>query len=281
MHFELQYLNLIDTILKNGILKENRTGVSAYTIAHTMLQHDMQNGFPLLTTKKMGIKSISAELEFFIKGLTDKQWLKDRKCSIWNEWCNPKKIPNDLTDEERKAYQLTENDLGPIYGYQWRNFNSSGYDQLKHIVNTLKTNPNDRRMVCSSWNPLEMDSMALPPCHVLWHVTVIGNKLNLSWFQRSCDVGAGVPYNIASYAILLKLLAKESNLEEGIITGFLSDVHIYENHIEQMKEQLTRSNYDEPQLEILNFTNIFDWKYTDLKLYNYNYHPKIYLPIAV
>jgi len=281
MHFELQYLNLIDTILKNGILKENRTGVSAYTIAHTMLQHDMQNGFPLLTTKKMGIKSISAELEFFIKGLTDKQWLKDRKCSIWNEWCNPKKIPNDLTDDERKAYQLTENDLGPIYGYQWRNFNSSGYDQLKHIVNTLKTNPNDRRMVCSSWNPLEMDSMALPPCHVLWHVTVIGNKLNLSWFQRSCDVGAGIPYNMASYAILLKLLAKESNLEEGIITGFLSDVHIYENHVDQLKEQITRTNYDEPQLEILNFTNIFNWKYTDLKLHNYNYHPKIYLPIAV
>ncbi len=281
MNYEDQYLHLINDILQNGTLKENRTGVNTYAIAHSMIQHDMSKGFPLLTTKKMWIKSISAELEFFIKGLTDKKWLQERNCSIWDEWCNPKQVPSNLTDLERKTYQLHENDLGPIYGYQWRHFNGSDYDQLKTIIETLKTDPNNRRMVCSSWNPLQMDEMALPPCHVLWHVTVIGNKLNLSWFQRSVDSFLGLPYNVASYAILLKLLAKESNLEEGILTGFLSDVHIYENHIKQAKLQLTRSNYDLPTLNILNFTNIFEWEYTDLELINYNYHPKIDADIAI
>jgi len=281
MNYEQQYLSLIDNIINNGYLKENRTGVSAYTIAHSMIQHDMSNGFPLLTTKKMWIKSISAELEFFIKGLTDKKWLQDRKCSIWDEWCNPTKIPNELSTDERKAFQIHQNDLGPIYGYQWRNFNNSDYDQLKTIINSLKHDKNNRRMVCSSWNPLQMEEMALPPCHVLWHVTVINNKLNLSWFQRSVDVGAGLPYNVASYAILLKLLAKESNLEEGILTGFLSDVHIYENHVEQLKNQMYRIPYKLPQLNILNFKNILEWEYTDLELVNYKHLPKIFLPIAV
>lgn len=281
MNAEKNYLNLLNYVLENGYLKENRTGVSAYTVPHQMLQHDMSKGFPLLTTKKMGIKSIAAELEFFIKGLSDKQWLKDRNCNIWNEWCNPSKVPENLSDEDRKAFQLQENDLGKVYGYQWRNFNSQDFDQLKNVIQTLKKNPNDRRMIVSAWNPLEFNEMALPPCHVLWNVQVIGDKLNLCWYQRSVDTGAGLPYNLASYALLLKLLCLESGYAEGILTGFLADVHIYENHVDQMKEQIARIPYNLPTLEILNFTSIFNWKYDDIKLHNYQSHDKLSLQIAV
>lgn len=281
MKFEKQYHKLLEQILDYGFYKPNRTGIGAYTLPHHMIQHDMSKGFPLITTKKMGIKSIAAELEFFIKGLTDKNWLKDRNCNIWNEWCNPKIIPGNLNEDERKKFQLEATDLGPVYGYQWRNFNSQDYDQLKSIITTLKENKNDRRMVCSAWNPNQLNEQALPPCHVLWHVTVINNKVNLCWFQRSCDVFLGIPYNIASYAILLKLIAKETGLEEGILTGFLSDVHVYENHVDQARLQLTRDILKAPKLEIINFTNIFDWKYTDLELTKYKFHPAIKAQVAV
>jgi len=281
MNIENQYLELLENVLKNGTLKENRTGTSAITYIPTMIQHDMSEGFPLLTTKKMGIKSISAELEFFIKGLTDKQWLKDRKCRIWNEWANPSKIPDSLTGDEIKEFQLNENDLGKVYGYQWRNFNSEDYDQLKTIIDTLKTDPNNRRMVCSAWNPLQFNEMALPPCHVMWGVQVLNGKLNLWWTQRSVDLFLGLGYNISSYALLLKLLARESGLEEGILTGFLSDIHIYENHVNQVKEQLSRTPYKLPDLDIKNFTDILNWKYTDIELLNYNSHPTIKATIAV
>lgn len=281
MNIERQYLDLMKTVLEKGTVKENRTGTNAITYIPSMLQHDMKNGFPLITTKKMGIKSISAELEFFIKGLTDKQWLKDRKCNIWNEWCNPSKVPEGLTYDERIAFQASENDLGKIYGYQWRNFNSSDHDQLKNIIETLKTNPNDRRMLCSAWNPLQFNEMALPPCHVMWGVQVLDNKLNLWWSQRSQDLFLGNSYNTASYALLLKLIAKEVGLEEGILTGFLADVHIYENHVEQVKEQLTREPFELPQLNITNFTSIFDWEYTDVELIGYQSHPAIKAPVAI
>lgn len=281
MNGELEYLKMLEYILANGYLKENRTGISAYTTMPTVLQHDMKEGFPLLTTKKLGIKSVAAELEFFIKGLSDKQWLKDRKCNIWNEWCNPTKIPQGLTSEERKTFQATENDLGKVYGYQWRNFNSADYDQLKKVVDKLKSDPSDRRMICSAWNPLELGEMALPPCHLVWGVQVLDGKLNLWWLQRSCDTFLGIPYNMASYALLLKLLALESNLNEGVLTGFLVDVHIYENHVDQVKEQLSRTPYDLPNLEIKNFKSIFDWEYTDIELKDYSPHPAIKADIAV
>lgn len=281
MHGELEYLKMLSHILEYGYLKPNRTGVSAYTVPHLMIQHDMRKGFPLLTTKKMGLKSISAELEFFIKGLTDKQWLQDRNCTIWDEWCNPSKISSVLNNDERKEFQKECKDLGKVYGYQWRNFNSSNYDQLKNVVDTIKKDPSNRRMIVSAWNPLELNEMALPPCHVLWNVQIISDTINLCWYQRSVDVGAGLPYNLASYALLLKLLALETGYKEGILTGFLADVHIYENHVEQLKEQLTRNAYDFPTVEILNFTNIYDWKYDDVKLHNYKSHDKISLPIAV
>lgn len=281
MNIEKQYLELLENVLKKGTVKKNRTGTSAITYIPTMVQHDMSEGFPLITTKKMGVKSISAELEFFIKGLTDKQWLKDRKCYIWNEWCNPSKVPPILTDAETKEFQLNENDLGKVYGYQWRNFNSEDYDQLQVVIDTLKSDPDNRRMVCSAWNPLQFSEMALPPCHVMWGVQVLDGKLNLWWNQRSVDLFLGLPYNIASYAILLKLLAKEAGLGEGVLTGFLSDIHIYENHVDQVNEQLSRERRELPKLNITNFNGIFNWEYTDVELTDYNPHSSIKAPIAV
>jgi thymidylate synthase len=280
------YLELVQKVLTEGKLKQNRTGVSALTIAGAMLQHDLQEGFPLLTTKKMAFKAVRVELEFFIKGLTDKSWLKERGCHIWDEWCTPDRIPAEASDEERKKIQMEENDLGPIYGFQWRNFGQSdkipnGIDQLKQVVETLKNNPSDRRMLVSAWNPLALPHQALPPCHVLFHLVVIDNRLNLSWFQRSCDLMLGIPFNLPSYSILLHLLAKEAGLEAGIVTGMLSDVHIYENHIAGAKEQLQREPMSLPQIETNDFTSIFNWQYDQTTLLNYASHPKISFPIAV
>lgn len=278
---EQGYLDLLKDILENGDLVPNRTGVSAYTIPHSMLKFDMKDGFPLFTTKKMAFKAIKVELEFFIKGLTDKKWLQDRGCKIWNEWCNPKKIPSGLTNDERKEFQLNEMDLGKVYGYQWRNFNSSGKDQLKHIIDQLKTNPTNRQLVCSAWCPTEIEEQALPPCHILWHVFVVKNKLHLCWFQRSVDSFLGLSFNVASYALLLHLIAKETGYEPGILTGFLSNCHIYENHVEAVKTQLSRTPLKFPEIEITNFKSIYDWTYEDVIVKNYESYPAIKADIAV
>lgn len=287
------YLDIVRKILDTGERKENRTGVDAITMAGAMFEHDMSTGFPLLTTKKTPFKIMAAELEFFIKGLTDKEWLKERKCHIWDEWANPTKVPYGH-DEETKAKMAAERDLGPIYGFQWRHFNADydsfdtdyagkGIDQLKQVVEKLKSNPGDRRMIVSAWNPIKIPEMALPPCHYAFQVTVINGKLNLLWNQRSVDTMLGLPFNIASYALLLHLLARESGLKEGKLVGFLADTHIYVNHLDGAKEQLTRdpSTYPLPQIETQNFTSIFDWKAEDTQLLNYQSFPKIEFPIAV
>ena len=294
MNGEIEYLRLLKYILENGVRKENRTGIAALTVPHMMLQHDMSLGFPLITTKKVAFKPIRVELEFFIKGLTDKKWLQDRGCQIWNEWANPmivlkrvlnEKYPFSNVEEGRKKIQKDEIDLGKIYGYQWRNFNSQKYgndsDQLKNIVHKLHKDPNDRRMICSAWNPIQLSEMALPPCHVLWHVTHIEGTLHLSWFQRSCDFLLGIPFNFSSYALLLHLLCKESGFKEGLVTGFLSDCHIYENHIEQVKEQISRTPYELPKIETEKFTSIFDWTWEDTKSVGYKSHDKIIGEVAI
>ncbi len=287
------YLDIVKKILEQGITKTNRTGVEALTIAGAMFEHDMQLGFPLLTTKKMPFKVIATELEFFIKGVTDKKWLQDRNNHIWDEWANPEKAPYGH-DEASKQRMFNERDLGPVYGFQWRHFGADysnydssyenkGIDQLKKVVQKLKTAPNDRRMIVSAWNPAAMHKMALPPCHYCLQVTIIDNKLNLLWNQRSVDTMLGLPFNIASYGLLLHLLAKESGFKEGKLVGFLGDVHIYKNHIENAKEQLTRNpnTYPLPKIETENFTSIFEWKAEQTKLLNYESYPKIEFPIAV
>jgi len=287
------YLDIVQKILKDGHLENTRTGIKAYTIAGAIFEHDMSKGFPLLTTKKTPFKLVATELEFFINGMTDKKWLQDKNNHIWDEWAKPQKAPYGH-DEESKKKMLGERDLGPIYGFQWRHFNApytsydtdytgQGIDQLKKIIETLKTNPRDRRMIISAWNPQQFSEMALPPCHYAFQVTVIDNKLNLLWNQRSVDTMLGLPFNIASYALLLHLLAKESGLEEGKLVGFLADVHIYENHIEGAKEQLTRdpNKYPLSTIETENWQSIFDWHAENTKVLNYQSYDRIPFEIAI
>lgn len=288
MNIENQYLDLLANILSNGQYTQERTGTGTISIPHAMLSHDMSKGFPLLTTKRIAWKSVKVELEGFIKGITNKAWYQERGCKIWDEWCNPILIPWWMTqpghEDERKEYQLSEDRLGKIYGYQWRNFGLSqtqrGKDQLQMVLDTLIKNPTDRRMLVSAWNPLELNEMALPPCHYAWQVSVIGGKLHLNWVQRSCDLFLGIPFNIASYGLLLEILAKYAGLQPGILTGFLTNAHIYSNHVEQVKEQLSRTSYDLPMLT-LQSSNVFDWSHDLATLEGYKHHPSIKAPVAI
>lgn len=287
------YLDIVKKIMDTGERKANRTGIDTIAIAGAMFEHDMGRGFPMLTTKKVPFRLVASELEFFIKGVTDKKWLQDRNNHIWDEWAHPKKAPYGH-DEASKKRMADERDLGPIYGFQWRHFgadyanfdndySNQGIDQIKNIVETLKKNPSDRRMIVSAWDPTKLSEMALPPCHYGFQVTVINGKLNLLWNQRSVDTMLGLPFNITSYALLLHLLAKESGLQEGKLVGFLADTHIYVNHLDGVKEQLSRDpeKYPLPKITTENFTSIFDWKYEDSKVTGYESYPRIEFPIAV
>ena len=285
------YLDIVRRIMETGEVKHNRTGVDAATVPGAMFEHDMADGFPLLTTKKVVFRLVASELEFFIKGITDKSWLQERNNHIWDDWCSPDKVAYGH-DEETLARMAAEPELGPIYGWQWRNFGAdytardqkpegSGIDQLQDIVDKLKSDPDDRRMIVSAWNPVDFHRMALPPCHYCFQVTVIGGKLNLLWNQRSVDVALGLPFNIASYALLLHLIAKEAGLEEGRLVGFLADTHIYVNHFEGMKEQLTRAPRALPSIRTDRFKSLFEWCYEDSIIDDYDPHPRIKFEIAV
>jgi thymidylate synthase len=287
------YLDIVRRILETGVVKHNRTGVDAISIAGAMFEHDMSKGFPLLTTKKVPFKNISSELQWFITGMTDKKWLQEKNNHIWDEWANPEKAPYGHSAEHKKKMR-EERDLGPVYGFQWRHFGAEyqnhdsnyagqGFDQLKRVVDKLKSDPHDRRMIVSAWNPLAMHKMGLPPCHYAYQVTVIDGKLNLLWNQRSVDTMLGLPFNIASYGLLLHLLAKEANLKEGKLIGFLADTHIYVNHVEGAKEQLSRDHtmYPLPQIQTDNFKSIFEWKAEETKILNYQSYPTIKFEIAV
>lgn len=287
------YLDIVRHILENGVRRENRTGVDTIAVAGVMFEHDMAKGFPLLTTKKVPFRNIKSELEFFIKGITDKKWLQDRKNPIWNEWANPKKAPYGHSEEAKKK-MAEERDLGPVYGFQWRHFGAKyvshdtdyagqGVDQLKMVVDKLKSKPSDRRMIVSAWNPVAMPEMGLPPCHYAFQVLAMDGKLNLLWNQRSIDTMLGLPFNIASYALLLHLLAKEAGLKEGRLVGFLGDTHIYENHLEGAREQLSRDpgKFKLPRVETKKFSSIFDWSADDTELLEYESYPRIKFDIAV
>lgn len=285
------YLKIIKQVLDHGERKDNRTGVRTKAIAGTFFEHNMQEGFPLLTTKKIPFRLVASELEFFIKGITDKERLLARNNHIRDEWCSPDRVPyshDTATQEAMKA----ERELGPIYGFQWRHFGAKyqtfttdydqqGIDQLKNLIQTLKKNPSDRRMIVSAWNPMDLEHMALPPCHYGFQVTVINGKLNLLRNQRSVDVGLGLPFNIASYGLLLHLLAKEAGLQEGKLVGFLADTHIYENHIETLQEQLGRTPRPLPTLITQQFNSLFDRDYKDSQLQNYDPYGALPMPVAV
>lgn len=287
------YLDIVKNVLGKGEKISTRQGPPAYTIAGAIFEHDMSKGFPLLTTKKVPFRLIATELEFFINGITDKKWLQDKNNHIWDEWAKPQKAPYGH-DETSKKRMFEERDLGPIYGFQWRHFNApyanynsdytgKGIDQLRKVIETLKTNPRDRRMIVSAWNPLQFNEMALPPCHYSFQITTINNKLNLMWNQRSVDTMLGLPFNIASYALLLHLIAKETGFKEGKLVGFLGDIHLFENHIEGAKEQLSRdpNKYKLPKIKTNNFKSIFNWQYTDTEIIGYESYDRIKFEIAI
>ncbi|TAL19295.1 thymidylate synthase [Patescibacteria group bacterium] len=287
------YLDIVRRILETGERKANRTGVDALTIAGAMFEHDMADGFPLLTTKKTPFRLVASELEFFIKGITDKRWLMERNNHIWDEWANPHKAPYGH-DQESKKRMAEERDLGPVYGFEWRHWNAAyenfdtdysgkGIDQLARVVEKLKNDPSDRRLIVSAWNPSALPEQALPPCHYAFQVTVVNGKLNLLWNQRSVDTMLGLPFNIASYGLLLHLLAKESSLAEGKLIGFLGDVHIYVNHVAGAREQLARDpgRYPLTKIKTEPFSSIFNWTHEQTRLEGYESYPKIDFPIAV
>jgi thymidylate synthase len=269
--------------LKNGERKQNRTGVETLVVEPQMIKHDMSLGAPIPTTKKMAFKTMKVELQGFIGGVTSKKWYQKLGCKIWDGWCNPKRIPKGLSDADRKEFQLHEDDLGVIYGSQWRNYNGQNCDQFKKIIDKLKTDPDDRRMVCMSWNPLVLDEQALPACHLGFVIQHINGKLHLSFWQRSVDVFLGLPFNLASYALLLHLICKETGMEAGTVTGFLVDCHIYANHIDAVKEQLSRDpdKYPLPQFSTKDNISIYDWTHSDTELLNYESYPSIKAPVAI
>lgn len=283
------YKDIIRQVQSQGKSKTNRTGTITQSISGYMLKHDMSSGFPLITTKKMAWKTIRVELEGFIRGITDKQWYQSRGCNVWNEWCSPDKVPYGH-DETTQAAMLAERDLGPIYGAQWRHFNgeynpvkqemSGGVDQLANAVKILKTNPDNRRIIVNAWNPQQLSSMALVPCHYSFQLLANDGVLDLIWSQRSCDLFLGIPFNIASYGLLLELIAKEVGMKAGTLIGSLGDVHIYENHQDQIAEQLGRGEFSQPTLNLKDI-GLFDWSWEDATLEGYESHPAIKAPIAV
>ncbi|HOB26993.1 MAG TPA: thymidylate synthase [Bacteroidales bacterium] len=262
-----QYLDLLQYILDNGIEKNDRTGVGTRSVFGYQMRFDLQNGFPLVTTKKLHLRSIIYELLWFIHGDTNIKFLHDNNVSIWDEWA----------DEN--------GDLGPIYGKQWRRWEGKDgkvIDQLSWVINEIIKNPNSRRLIVSAWNVAEISEMKLPPCHVLFQFYVANNKLSCQLYQRSADVFLGVPFNIASYSLLTHMIAQVTGLQVGEFIHTFGDVHLYLNHIEQAKLQLTREPFPLPQLKLNpNIKNIDDFKFEDIEIINYQAHPSIKADVAV
>lgn len=262
-----QYLELLNHVLENGTVKGDRTGTGTISTFGYQMRFDLADGFPLLTTKKVHLKSIIHELLWFISGDTNVKYLQDNGVRIWNEWA----------DEE--------GNLGPVYGKQWRRWegtNGTVIDQLADVVEQIKTNPNSRRLIVNAWNVGELDQMALPPCHLLFQFYVNDGKLSCMLYQRSADIFLGVPFNIASYALLTMMIAQVTGLELGEFVHTLGDAHIYQNHLEQVKTQLSRDVRSLPVMKLNpDVTSIFDFKYEDFELEGYDPHPLLKGIVAV
>jgi thymidylate synthase len=285
------YLDLCRHVLEHGTQKSDRTGTGTLSVFGYQMRYNLEEGFPLLTTKKVHLKSIVHELLWFIKGDTNIKYLVDHDVKIWNEWpYEAFKKSIDYKGESMEDYILKikndpsfaekYGDLGPVYGAQWRNFN--GVDQLQYILDELKNNPDSRRMILSAWNPAEIKHMALPPCHTLIQFYVADGKLSLQLYQRSADIFLGVPFNIASYALLLLMVAQVTHLKPGEFVHTLGDAHIYSNHVDQIRLQLTRTPKQRPTLQLnQNIDSLFDFTYDDIKLENYDPYPAIKGKVAV
>lgn len=263
-----QYLDLLQRVLDEGVKKEDRTGTGTISVFGHQMRFNLEDGFPVLTTKKLHLKSIIYELLWFLKGDTNVKYLQENGVSIWNEWA----------DKET-------GDLGHVYGYQWRSwpdYNGGHIDQIQQAVDTIKNNPDSRRIIISAWNVADLPNMNLPPCHAFFQFYVANGKLSLQLYQRSADIFLGVPFNIASYALLLQMMAQVTGLEAGEFVHTLGDAHIYTNHLEQVKLQLTREPRQLPTMKINPaIQNIFNFDYPDFELIGYNPHPHIKGKVSV
>lgn len=262
-----QYLDLMRHTLENGVRKDDRTGTGTISVFGYQMRFDLSQGFPLLTTKKLHLKSIIYELLWFLRGETNIKYLTDHGVTIWNEWAD------------------ASGDLGPVYGKQWRRWETADgrvIDQISDVINQIKTNPNSRRLIVSAWNVGELDKMALQPCHALFQFYVAGGKLSCQMYQRSADIFLGVPYNITSYALLTHMIAQQCDLDVGDFIWTGGDCHIYLNHLDQVKLQLSREPFPPPQLVIKRKPeSIFDYRFEDFEIVNYQAHPHIPAPVAV
>lgn len=262
-----QYLDFLQDILHNGTKKEDRTGTGTVSVFGRQMRFDLEEGFPLVTTKKLHLKSIIHELLWFLKGDTNIAYLKENKVRIWDEWA----------DEE--------GNLGPVYGHQWRSWsapNGEIIDQISNVIEDIKNNPDSRRLIVSAWNPADVPNMALPPCHLLFQFYVADGKLSCQLYQRSADSFLGVPFNIASYALLTMMVAQVTGLKPGDFVHTIGDAHIYLNHIEQVELQLSREPKPLPTMKLNpNVTDIFDFTYEDFELVNYEAHPHIKGEVSV
>lgn len=262
-----QYLDLLDRILTEGVKKADRTGTGTLSVFGNQMRFDMADGFPLLTTKKLHLKSIIYELLWFLRGDTNVHYLQEHGVRIWNEWAD------------------ADGNLGPVYGHQWRSwpdYNGGTIDQISQVIETIKTNPDSRRMIVSAWNVAEVSQMALPPCHTMFQFYVADGKLSLQLYQRSADTFLGVPFNIASYALLLLMTAQVTGLKPGTFVHTTGDTHLYLNHIEQAKLQLTRQPRPLPTMRLNpDIKSIFDFKYEDFTLENYDPWPHIKATVSV
>ena len=262
-----QYLDLIQRVLNEGVQKEDRTGTGTLSVFGHQMRFNLEEGFPLLTTKQLHLKSIIYELLWFLRGDTNVQYLQEYGVRIWDEWA----------DEN--------GDLGPIYGHQWRSwpdYEDGSIDQISNAIETIKNNPDSRRIIVSAWNVADLKNMALPPCHALFQFYVANGKLSLQLYQRSADIFLGVPFNIASYALLLMMMAQVTGLEAGEFIHTLGDAHIYNNHLEQVKLQLTREPRPLPHMTLNpEVKSIFDFQYEDFQLTGYDPHPHIKGEVAI
>jgi len=286
-HDEIQYLELIRKIMETGTVKGDRTGTGTISLFGAQMRFSLRESFPLLTTKRVFWRGVAEELLWFVKGCTDADVLTEKGVHIWDANASREFL------DGRNLQHYEEGDLGPVYGFQWRHFGAEykgrytdyqneGVDQLKHIINTIKTNPDDRRMIMSAWNPVDLPKMALPPCHSFCQFYVSNGELSCQMYQRSCDMGLGVPFNIASYALLTVMIAHVCNLKAGDFVHCLGDAHVYSNHVEPLKVQLERVPRPFPTLTIKRkVTDIEDFTFDDFHLDNYKPHPKIKMEMAV
>jgi thymidylate synthase len=262
-----QYHDLMKEVLAKGVQKSDRTGTGTISVFGHQMRFNLADGFPMVTTKKLHLKSIIYELLWFLKGSTNNNWLKERGVSIWNEWAAP------------------DGELGPIYGYQWRSWpapNGKHIDQIAEVVETIKNNPDSRRIIVSAWNVADIPRMALAPCHAFFQFYVANGKLSCQLYQRSADIFLGVPFNIASYALLTHMMAQQCNLEVGDFIWTGGDCHLYSNHLEQVELQLSRDFYPLPKLNILRKpASIFDYEFEDFEIIGYESHPHIKAPVAI